>query len=110
MAQVDFSHAVLDVNSDSSVKPMSDYGSYMGLGYSGNLYNSGGGQISSGSVSVITETPTKVSLLYAGEFMYGDTEFYMVSNTRRPWKVSNISFSGGDIYSFIIDIEVSGNT
>ena len=112
MAQVDFSNAVLDVRSDATTYPM-NYDTFMEL-YSGNFCDSNRNQISSGSVTDILNTPTKVSLLYTGTFINVstiETEFYIGNNfNRRMWKVSNISFNNGDSYSFIIDIETSGNT
>lgn len=112
MAVVDFSHAVLDVNSGNVLT----HGDYLDLGASGTLYNSRPSEVAYGNVSILSNTPSKVSLLYTGTFNSnagtGSTEFYigLGSGNALRWKVSNISFSSGDTYSFIIDIEVEGNT
>ena len=106
MADVDFSHAVLDVN--GSNKPMST-GDYLQL-YNGQYFHVGGGVVVNyynSSMSIITNTPTKVSILYAGSFDISGTGFTIGNSDY--WKVSNISYSEGDTYSFIIDIETSGS-
>lgn len=108
MAQVDFSHAVLDVIPGKL--PM-NASFYMGMNfptlfyyYNGNYYSA----VANSSCSILTNTPTKVSILYSGTFDHSDTEFYIANP--QFWKVSNITYSSGDTYSFIIDIETSGNT
>lgn len=111
MAQVDFSNAVLDVFSGN---PMT-FGNYMQLYYvsSNSLDDPNGNPISTPVVSKILDTPTKVSILYAGSIVTSNvsgTEFLLRIGNTRVWKVSNISFATGDTYSFVIDIEVSGNT
>lgn len=109
MAEVDFSHAVLDVN--GSEKPLAQ-NPYLRLQshtfyYNGNPVT----DASAGRVSIITDTPTKVSILYVGTFIASGTEFYIAySQYAGTFRVSNISFSSGDTYSFIIDIETEGNT
>lgn len=112
MAQVDFTNAVLDVNPSSGSKPM-NAGYYLALTYEAVLYDLNHVRISdSEHLSIITNTPSKVSILYTGVFTASGTVFnigYAVFNSIM-WKVSNISFSSGDTYSFVIDIEVSGNT
>ena len=104
MAQVDFSNAVLDV--------------YNGTPFSQALFNLDNANfvnssqqpiVTNYSRTLITNTPTKVSILYTGEFTASGTEMYTYYAAPK-WKISNISFSSGDVYSFIIDIEVSGNT
>lgn len=120
MAQVDFSNAVLDGNASHSANLLS-LEHYIGL-YDRNytdLYDSTSSVITSNAnKSIVTDTPSKASILYTGNFTASGTELYIAS--RRSdlpgivwdivWKVSNISFSSGDTYSFIIDIETSGNT
>ena len=109
MADVDFSNAVLDVNTSSGYNPMPQL-DYLKLATS-SLANASGSIISSGTHSIITNTPSKVSILYSGVLGESGTEFYLYfSGNVKIWKVSNISFSNGDTYSFIIDIEVEGNT
>lgn len=108
MADVDFSNAVLDVN--SSEKPLAESG-YLRLRNYMFYYNGNPVTDTSGSSTIITDTPTKVSILYTGTFIASGTEFYIAySQYSGTFRVSNISFSSGDTYSFIIDIETSGNT
>jgi hypothetical protein len=107
MADVDFSSAVLDANT----YPMRG-GNYMGLS-DDRLWDSSFQVINTNrSVRIITNTITKVSVLFSGTFTASGTEFYLgyLSAYERGWRVSNIAFSSGDAYSFVIDIEVSGNT
>ena len=113
MADVDFSHAVLDVIGDN--KPMgSTYYQYMNLGASGIFFDPTETDRvnTNNSVSQIVNTPTKTSFLYTGEFTASGTSFHMqyqYYSYYYMWKVSNISFNSGDTYSFIIDVEISGN-
>ena len=112
MAQVDFSNAVLDVNPNTYQPPMNN-NNFMGMsGGAGYLYDQSYNILASGNLSVLLNTPSKVSLLFTGAFGTGGTEFYFGSAYYNisTWKVSNISFNSGDTYSFVIDIEVSGNT
>lgn len=105
MAVVDFSNAVLDVSGYETPLTHSDY---MDLRH--NFWH-GSSEISVPTIRVITDTPTKVSILYTGTFNASGTEFTInYSSTRAAFRVSNISFSAGDTYSFVIDIEVSGNS
>ena len=107
MAQVDFSNAVLQPYSNSYY-PMTRSG-YLALGSNGALLNEYGYAISSTvSKTFLTNTPSKVSILCVGNFTTSGTEFYM--GTDLIWKISNVSFSNGDTFSFVIDIETSGNT
>ena len=107
MAQVDFSNAVLDVY-NSSARPFA-YSNYLNIPYEATVYDdqSGNSINGSASVNIILNTPTKVSILFTGVFTASGTSFH---TNRSVWGVSNISFSAGDTYSFVIDIEVSGNT
>ena len=109
MADVDFSNAVLDVNYDEPLEF-----SYLGI-YSNNPFDKSGNQITTNSgSSAVSSTPAKLTWLFTGTFTANGTEFYLGafygSSTGGTWKVSNISFSVGDTYSFVIDIETSGNT
>ena len=107
MAVVDFSNAVLDVNTGQL--PMT-YGNYLDLN-NDKFYNSSYGIINTNrAVSKILNTPTKVSILYTGTFVASGTEFSIASTSNMTFYVSNISYSSGDTYAFVIDIEVSGNT
>lgn len=110
MAVVDFSNAVLDVHPNANSNPMSQQ-DYLGIYYEATFYNNSNDPITtSTSQSIVLNTPSKVSLLFTGKFTANGTEFFI--NNRmgsKPWRVNNISFSNGDTYAFIIDIEVSGN-
>lgn len=114
MAQVDFSNAVLDVWDNRPTQPSKPFTeqNYMNFDASFSLYNYENGSYSvintNGTKTILSNTPSKVSFLYTGEFSVGGTYFLMTNNA--IWKVSNISFSAGDTYAFVIDIEVSGNT
>jgi len=106
MAVVDFSNAILDVY-DNTKKPMT-VTDYMKLGSSSYLYDEQGQPINSNNtMSILSNTPTKVSILYTGAFISSGTSFH---TDQSQWKVTNISFSSGDSYAFVIDIEVSGST
>lgn len=86
---------------------------YMGTNYTGYLYSSTGTVLtSSGSKQVLLETPTKVSILFTGTFAsnVSGTEFYIKGRNNNMWRVYNVTFSGNDPYSFILDIDISGNT
>lgn len=105
MAVVDFTNAVLDVN--GAEKPLT-HSDFMELRH---YFFVNGSQVSAPTFNVVTNTPTKVSIRYTGTFNSSGTEFYIAyTTTQGTFKVSNISFSSGDSYDFIIDIEVSGNT
>lgn len=104
MADVDFSNAVLDVVSEN----MLTYGNYLGFDVNSYLMDSSGNYITNGaSRTIISNTPSKVSILFTGAFGASGNTFYMRGTSQ--WKVSNISFSNGDTYAFVIDIETSGN-
>lgn len=124
MAQVDFSNAVLDYSDEANAYAMQE-SNYLFLDYPnisyGGIFNYNVSQykiVTNDNVSIILNTPSKVSILYTGSFIANGTFFYIGScryfdggwRKTLPWKVSNISYSAGDTYSFVIDIEVSGNT
>lgn len=55
---------------------------------------------------IITNTPTKLSILYTGRFIADGSEFYIFySGYNYKWKVST-NFALRDTYSFVIDVEV----
>ena len=111
MAQVDFSNAVFDVNSAVDDTPFK-YGTDMLIEIDYGLKNVNRTIITSNAErKVIYDTPSKRSILWAGKFTASGTECYIGSNyySRNMWKISNISFSAGDTYSFVIDIEVNLN-
>jgi len=105
MAQVDFSNAVLDVKSGST--PLTN-GSVLGFTTNTTLFDASGTVITTNhSQTTLVSTSSKVSILYTGQFTTSGTECYPGNIYMR---VSNISFSAGDTYSFVIDVEVTGNT
>lgn len=111
MADIDFSHATMDVYGTD--KPMT-HGDYLGLaaynvhicdGTDQNIY-------SFPAVSTLLNTPSKVSILYSGTMTTNGAKTSFVirnPNVQTPFIVSNISFNNGDTYSFIIDIETTGS-
>lgn len=112
MAVVDFSNAVLDVAglNSSHNRPLAEdfylrFGSPSGDAYFTNRDDQR--VVSNPSSQIILNTPQKVSILFTGTFTTSGTEMYRYYTM---WKISNISFSAGDTYSFVVDIEVSGNT
>ena len=108
MADVDFSNAVLEPVSGQKplTRPL-----MLGIARTPTLYDAQDTAIVTGQAfSTLENTSTKYSLLFSGTFTASGTEFYIVySQNDKVWKVSNISFASGDIYSFVIDIETSGN-
>lgn len=112
MAQVDFSNAVLEPYTD--VKPLT---AQYDLGIEiNNISNANSGIIASNlTTTVLENTLSKRSVLFTGTFTDSGTECYLyyyfsIAVHNIYWKISNISFSSGDTFSFVIDIEVSGNT
>lgn len=109
MADVDFSNATMQPYSNYA--PMT-YSEYLAFYRSAPLYNSSGSGITSNYArTIVSDTASMFSYLFTGTFTASGTEFYIGwSSSALVWKVSNISFSAGDNYSFIVDIEVEGNT
>ena len=112
MADVDFSNAVLELNYPAGC-PMNS--AFLAFNYTGTFRDINANELNfGGNFSVLTNTPSKVSLLFTGTFISSGTSFYFGTwygaGTGGLWKVSNISFSADDTYSFIVDIETSGNT
>ena len=111
MAIIDFSNATIDVYAG---KPMTR-GSYMGVNSSASLLDLDGTTVisSGGLKSIILNTPSKVSIQYTGSVNASGTSFLIGASSsggsiNNGWKVSNVSFSSGDTYDFIVDIETSG--
>ena len=104
MAQVDFSNARIEPDSSGWVTS-----SNVAL-FNSILYGltEGKPQINTGYTYNITyDSPSKRVILYTGTFTASGTGFYMGINGY--WKVTNISFSAGDTYSFEVEIAVSGS-
>lgn len=104
MAQVDFSNAILDVNSGR--KPLQN-SNYLRLANNSDLFKRDGTRISNGNRSILSKTNNKVVMLYTGTFTASGTEccpgdvFFVITN---------VSFSSGDTYSFVIEVEFNVNT
>lgn len=115
MASVDFSNAVLEVSPNYGNDTISQ--SFVGIvgGLNGNntyiikWNDSELRTIATLVVSNITNTTTKLSYSFIGTFLEGGDHFYISSqvNNAPYWKVSNISFSEGDNFAFVIDIDIS---
>ena len=102
MAQVNFDNAVLRPYSNN--KPLERSG-IMELNNSTVLCNTDGYSICSNALkTVILETANKFSILFVGTFTTSGDKFLL--HNYKTWEVSNISFSAGDTYSFVIDIEI----
>jgi hypothetical protein len=109
MAQVDFSNAVLDVNDGLPLT----YSNYLAINGTARFINNNDSiTYSYPTVTKIYDTPSKVSILFTGSVTDGSGTSFVLRHPQlyNIWKVSNISFSSGDTYAFVIDIEVSGNT
>ena len=119
MAYVDFSNAHIDVR--GSLKPL--HQKYLGLSNYNNAI-----QISSFltlqapweyvatsvTVSILESTLTKYSLLFTGTFSLAGTSFGIYINKDSSsyeefWAITNVSFSAGDTFSFIVDVEITGS-
>lgn len=100
MAQVDFSNAIITPNTSNIL-----YNSDLTL-YNNVLRDVSGNSIvrNSSIVSNIAEN-TVLKLTYSGEFLASGTEFYIGLNN--DWRVSNISFSSGDTYTFSIRADLT---
>ena len=109
MAQVDFSNAVITAVNLANV-------SYAALPSADVALNTRvfrkvdtDDQISntSTSVSVYSESTSRKSFRYVGSFntvpSSGSTSFRI----GYAWKVSNVSYSAGDVFDFIVDVDTS---
>lgn len=108
-SDVDFSDALIDVNSYySEHKPLSQAG-LVYLQYCRSILNIGRTVISSPTLTTVDVSPSKSTVIFEGTFNASGTEFFMGQNTNGNyiyWRVTNISFSAGDTYSFAVDVEV----
>lgn len=109
MAQVDFSNAIIEQTARFySTNPAELSNSSL---YSGYLLDSNGTQINSDySATVIVQEHRKFVIRYTGTFNTSGTEFYISQGGSNPltgkWKVSNINFSAGDLYTFTIAVNM----
>ena len=124
MAQVDFSNANIQII--GSRKPLrqpflglTNYDSATSITY---FMTTAEPWVDLGTptITILTDTPTKYSIQYTGTFSSstpsGLSEFgiYIRQQSYSPaydfyWKVSNITFSAGDTYSFVVDVDVIGS-
>lgn len=105
MAQVDFSNAVIEPDG----RNVWTYSGYMCL-FSNTIVALEGAAVSivaNASYSKVYESKTKVRFLYTGEFTDSGTGFRMGSGV--TWRVTGVSFSAGDTYSFEVEITASGS-
>lgn len=112
MAQIDFSNAIIEPYSPN--KPFSYY--KLGLGVTNNfntyIMNDTGNILTANYVvpTILANTPTKYSLLYTGTIgssVASGTYLYLGLSNTRIWKVSNISYSAGDTFSFQLDFDIT---
>lgn len=109
MAQVDFTNAIIEQTTQFSTRnPVSV--SYSSL-YSGYLFDSEETLICSNySVTQTVNEHRRFVLRYTGTFNTSGTEFYISQGGSDPykakWKVSNINFSAGDLYTFTIAVNM----
>ena len=110
MAQVSFNNAIIE---PARGKPLTE-------GELALIYNNGAfykdisdltvRANSNSTASILNQTNTKISVIYSGTFVDAGTCFYFGNTTTGMgalWKVSNINFSAGDTYSFVVDVEIS---
>ena len=103
MAQVDFSNAVL--RPFDSRHPLG-YAWTLGFANTGALYSTDGWSITTNhQLRTIAQTQSKISLLYTGQFTSSGTTFCISNYT--VWQVTNVSFSAGDTYSFVVDVDTT---
>lgn len=108
MAQVDFSNAVLEPNPDiANYYPLTQ--PFLYINTSSFIRDaSDNSNITSGLVvTTIDNTPTKRSYSFTGVFTAGGVAFKIRTAQQSYWRVSNISFSENDTFSFIIEETVS---
>jgi hypothetical protein len=110
MAQVDFSHALL--RPVSNIKPL-EAGAYLNLKPSTvRLYNAErtvnlGDNL---TADFLERAINKMVIVYSGEFAASGTEFYIGDPYQNFWRVSNISFSEGDMFSFKVTMEITSTS
>ena len=107
MAQLDLSHAhIIPVYANPGKF------SYLGLNdtASTHLRNASGTELSDGSKNLINTAKDTFKIQYSGTFKASGTEFYIAFSNYNVWKVTNVSFSSGDTYSFIVKANIMLNT
>ena len=112
MAQVDFSHAVLEPY--TGIKPLS-MDQNLAIEACGSLVSSSKQSVVTNlAINTLSETATRKIKTYNGTFSTSGTECYLywyfgIGNEAIYWRISNITFSAGDTFSFAIQIDVNGN-
>lgn len=105
MAQVDFSNAVLSVDTSvaSRANPVSQ--TEININATGSLSDVNNNSITTNfSATRVVNEQYQLAYVYTGQFTASGTEFYLWKNrtSSARWKVSNISFNAGDTFSFKI--------
>lgn len=122
MAQVDFSNARL-VLQNPSLKPLVfkkiglvDYRfvNSMSKNFLTDPSVSPTEIVGTATITLINDTPGKYSLAFVGSFIKSGNTIWWETRTdyynyQFVWKITNISFSAGDTFSFIIDVDVEGS-
>lgn len=113
MAQIDFTNAVIEP-AGSTYKPFSYYKLGLGLQNNFNTYftDDNGSIVPNTYITptILTNTPTKLSLVYTGTISStatGGSYFYLGLTGSRIWKISNISYSAGDTFSLQVDFDIT---
>ena len=107
MAEVDFTNAVIEVNSSDSVPPFAKAFLNLDGGY---LYSSSGNIVGSGTVQTVKNEKEELVFQYQGSFTANGTEFYMVgSEWNGRWRVHGITFNNGDTYDFRVRADLIGS-
>lgn len=70
--------------------------------------------VGTATITLINDTPGKYSLAFVGNFIKSGNTIWWETRTdyynyQFVWKITNISFSAGDTFSFIIDVDVEGS-
>ena len=100
MAEVDFSHARIQPNTDYTGNPTRN--SYVGVTVAeGYLYGDGGSIVARPIVTRITNQQKQFVYQFAGTFSLSGTKFYV-----GVWTVTNVSFSSGDTFIFQIQADL----
>ena len=103
MAQVDFSDAIINSFPSAYSRTSWDFDG-LGLG-AANFRNSSQQTISTNmTISTYSESIHNKAFRYVGSFTGSGTEFWIWCDANYPlWHVTNISFSSGDTFDFIVD-------
>lgn len=106
MAQIDFSNARIE---PYNTNPVNNNTNYVSLNNAYFSADSGGTTINENvHANIMSATNNRIVIRYYGQMKAGvsGTSFAMGSMT---WRVSNISYSGGDTYDFTIGCDLTCN-